>query len=220
MVKLRLKRMGKIDTPFYRIVVLDSRKKRDGAYLESLGYYDPKTDPLTLKVDTDRAIHWLENGAQPSDTVRSLLRKAGILEKWHNLKNEITEGEEKKPKKTTAKKAAPKKTVKKETKPVEEKPEEIKEEKKAKPAVKKEAEKTEAKTEKKETKPAAKKTEEKAEPKKVKKEAKPTEEKPVEKAEKVEAETAEKKVEEKPAEEVAVKAEKEEAPKEKDTEEK
>jgi len=169
MVKLRLKRMGKIDTPFYRIVVLDSRKKRDGAYLESLGYYDPKTDPLTLKVDTDRAIHWLQNGAQPSDTVRSLLRKAGILEKWHNLKNEITEGEEKKPKKTTAKKAAPKKTVKKETKPVEEKPEEKKEEKKAKPAVKKEAEKTEAKTEKKETKPAAKKTEEKAEPKKVKK---------------------------------------------------
>jgi len=81
MVKLRLKRMGKIDTPFYRIVVLDSRKKRDGAYIESLGYYDPKTDPLTLKVDTDKAIQWLQKGAQPSDTVRSLLRKAGVLER-------------------------------------------------------------------------------------------------------------------------------------------
>ncbi len=119
MVKLRLKRMGKIDTPFYRIVVLDSRKKRDGAYLESLGYYDPKTDPLTLKVDTDRAIHWLQNGAQPSDTVRSLFRKAGILEKWHNLKNEANEGKEKetKVKKPTAKKTTAKKTEKKETKP-------------------------------------------------------------------------------------------------------
>ncbi|MDA3813179.1 MAG: 30S ribosomal protein S16, partial [Candidatus Cloacimonetes bacterium] len=107
MVKLRLKRMGKIDTPFYRIVVLDSRKKRDGAYIESLGHYDPKTDPLTLKVDTDKAIQWLQKGAKPSDTVRSLLRKAGVLEKWHNLKIETNEEEEKetKGKKTTAKKA-------------------------------------------------------------------------------------------------------------------
>lgn len=144
MVKLRLKRMGKIDTPFYRIVVLDSRKKRDGAYLESLGYYDPKTDPLTLKVDTDRAIHWLQNGAQPSDTVRSLLRKAGVLEKWHNLKNEKNESKEKetKTKKTTAKK--------KETKPV----------KKTKAATTKTEDKPAVKrAEKKETKPAAKKTE-------------------------------------------------------------
>lgn len=138
--------MGKIDTPFYRIVVLDSRKKRDGAYIESLGYYDPKTDPLTLKVDTDKAIGWLQKGAQPSDTVRSLLRKAGVLEKWHNMKIEANEGEEKKTKtkKTTAKKATTKKTVKKETKPVE----------------KKEVKKAEPKTEKKETKPKAEKTEE------------------------------------------------------------
>lgn len=86
MVKLRLKRMGTIDKPFYRIVAVDSRKKRDGKYLENLGYYDPKTDPLTLKIDSDKALYWLGVGAQPSDTVRSLLRKAGILEKWHNMK--------------------------------------------------------------------------------------------------------------------------------------
>ena len=77
MVKLRLKRMGSINKPLYRIVTLDSRKKRDGAYLESIGYYDPKTDPFTLKVDVDRALYWLGVGAQPSDTVRSLLKKAG-----------------------------------------------------------------------------------------------------------------------------------------------
>ncbi|MBT4575280.1 MAG: 30S ribosomal protein S16 [Candidatus Cloacimonetes bacterium] len=157
MVKLRLKRMGKIDTPFYRIVVLDSRKKRDGAYIESLGYYDPKTDPLTLKVDTDKAIEWLQKGAQPSDTVRSLLRKAGVLEKWHNLKIEANEGTEKdtKVKKTTAKKATVKKTEKKETNTVVKKAEEkpaVKEEKiETKPAEKKIVKKPIVKAEKKET---------------------------------------------------------------------
>ena len=86
MVKLRLKRMGTIDKPFYRIVVVDSRKKRDGKYIESLGYYDPKTDPFTLKVDMEKSLKWLKVGAQPSETVRSLFKKAGVLEKWHNLK--------------------------------------------------------------------------------------------------------------------------------------
>jgi len=153
MVKLRLKRMGKIDTPFYRIVVLDSRKKRDGAYIESIGYYDPKTDPLTLKVDTDKAIGWLQNGAQPSDTVRSLLRKAGILEKWHNLKNGTTEKKEKKTKKTTTKKTVKKETkpaVKKENKKVEEEPV-VKEEKKVEKKAAKPAEKKTETKEKKET---------------------------------------------------------------------
>lgn len=197
MVKLRLKRMGKIDTPFYRIVVLDSRKKRDGAYIESLGYYDPKTDPLTLKVDTDKAIQWLQKGAQPSDTVRSLLRKAGVLEKWHNLKIEANEGKEKetKVKKTTAKKTTVKKTEKKETKPV-------------------------VKTEKKEAKTAEKKVEEKVVVKAEKKEAKPVaekvEEKPVVKAKKKETEPVAEKAEETPV----VETEKKETPKEKDTEEK
>ena len=78
--------MGAIDKPFYRIVAVDSRKKRDGKYLESVGYYDPKTDPFTLKIDTEKSLKWLEVGAQPSETVRSLLRKAGVLEKWHSTK--------------------------------------------------------------------------------------------------------------------------------------
>lgn len=86
MVKLRLKRMGTINRPFYRIVAVDSRKKRDGKYLECVGYYDPKTDPLTLKVEAERVLYWLGVGAQPSDTVRSLFKKAGVMEKWHNLR--------------------------------------------------------------------------------------------------------------------------------------
>ena len=86
MVKLRLKRMGGRDKPFYRIVAVDARKKRDGKYLESVGYYDPKTDPFTLKVDIDKAIKWIKVGAQPTETVRALFRKAGVLEKWHNMR--------------------------------------------------------------------------------------------------------------------------------------
>ena len=115
MVKLRLRRMGAIDKPFYRIVAVDSRKKRDGAYLESVGYYDPKTDPLTLKVNIERSLYWLGVGAQPSDTVKSLLRKAGVMEKWHKLKfEEKTEEPKEKKKKTTKKvtKPAAKKTTK------------------------------------------------------------------------------------------------------------
>jgi small subunit ribosomal protein S16 len=113
MVKLRLRRMGAIDKPFYRIVAVDSRKKRDGAYLESVGYYDPKTDPLTLKVDIERSLYWLGVGAQPSDTVRSLLKKAGVMEKWHRIRF----GE-----KTEEPKEKKKKVVKKETKPAAKKP--------------------------------------------------------------------------------------------------
>jgi len=86
MVKLRLRRMGAINQPFYRIVAVDSRKKRDGKYIESIGWYDPKPDPSQMKIDTERALYWLGVGAQPSDTVRSLLRKAGILQIWHNSK--------------------------------------------------------------------------------------------------------------------------------------
>ncbi len=115
MVKLRLRRMGTIDKPFYRIVALDSRKKRDGAYLESVGYYDPKTDPLTLKINIERSLYWLGVGAQPSDTVRSLLRKAGVMEKWHKIKfGEKTEEPKEKKKKITKKETKPaaKKTTK------------------------------------------------------------------------------------------------------------
>ena len=86
MVKLRLRRMGANNAPFYRIVAVDSRKKRDGQYIECLGWYDPKPTPSKFTVDRDMAIKWLSVGAQPSETVRSLLRKAGILQIWHEMK--------------------------------------------------------------------------------------------------------------------------------------
>ena len=78
MVKLRLRRMGAKKRPSYRIVAADSRSPRDGAFIESVGYYDPITDPATINVNVDRARHWLSVGAQPTDTVRSLLKRSGV----------------------------------------------------------------------------------------------------------------------------------------------
>jgi small subunit ribosomal protein S16 len=86
MVKLRLRKSGANDKPFYRVVAVDSRRKRDGQYLDNIGYYDPKMDPFKLQLDTDKAIYWLSQGAQPTETVNSLLRRAGILEKWHTMR--------------------------------------------------------------------------------------------------------------------------------------
>ncbi|MGM0609830.1 MAG: 30S ribosomal protein S16 [Thermodesulfobacteriota bacterium] len=77
-MKLRLTRMGSKKKPFYRIVALDSKKKRDGRVLEYLGHYNPMTEPAQVKVDVEKAQAWLDRGAQPSDTVRSLLQKAGM----------------------------------------------------------------------------------------------------------------------------------------------
>lgn len=88
MVKLRLRRMGAINQPFYRIVAMDSRVSRDGKYIECVGWYDPKPTPSKINIDKDRALYWLSVGAQPSDTVRSLLRKAGILQIRHEQKVE------------------------------------------------------------------------------------------------------------------------------------
>jgi small subunit ribosomal protein S16 len=79
MVKIRLKRMGMKKAPFYRLVVTDSRSARDGRFIEEIGYYNPLTDPVDLKVNDERAKYWLSNGAQPTDTVRSLLKKGGVL---------------------------------------------------------------------------------------------------------------------------------------------
>ena len=78
-VKIRLTRMGKKKNPFYRVVVADERSRRDGAPIDEIGYYDPMTEPATIKVDAEKANKWLANGAQPTDTVRSLLKKAEIL---------------------------------------------------------------------------------------------------------------------------------------------
>lgn len=78
-VKIRLRRMGAKKTPFYRIVVADSRYPRDGRFIEELGYYDPTKEPSVLKVDDEKAKSWIANGAQPTDTVKALLKKNGTI---------------------------------------------------------------------------------------------------------------------------------------------
>ena len=85
-VKIRLKRMGAKKAPFYRIVVADSRSPRDGKVIEELGYYNPLTTPAEIKVDEEATLARLATGAQPTDTVKSLLSKVGIMEKFHNQK--------------------------------------------------------------------------------------------------------------------------------------
>lgn len=81
-VRIRLARHGRKKRPFYRLVVADSRSPRDGKFIEMIGTYNPLTDPVEVKVNEERAIYWLEVGAQPSDTARSLLRKAGVWDKF------------------------------------------------------------------------------------------------------------------------------------------
>lgn len=78
-VKIRLKRMGAKKAPFYRIVVADSRSPRDGRFIEEIGTYDPSQQPSEVKIDADKAKQWLQNGAQPTDTVRAMLKKNGII---------------------------------------------------------------------------------------------------------------------------------------------
>ncbi|MBQ1396257.1 MAG: 30S ribosomal protein S16 [Eubacterium sp.] len=79
MVKIRLKRMGAHKKPFYRVVVADSRNAIDGKFIEELGYYDPMQEPPVIKIDEEKAKKWLGNGAQPSETVKGLFKKSGII---------------------------------------------------------------------------------------------------------------------------------------------
>ena len=79
MVKIRLRRMGAKKAPFYRIVVADARSPRDGRCIEEIGTYNPLTEPATITVDAEKAQKWIKNGAQPTDTVRTLLKNAGVL---------------------------------------------------------------------------------------------------------------------------------------------
>ena len=79
MVKIRLRRMGAKKAPFYRIVVADSRYPRDGRFIEEIGYYNPLTEPVELKINDERAKYWMGVGAQPTDTARALLKKGGVL---------------------------------------------------------------------------------------------------------------------------------------------
>ena len=78
-VKIRLRRMGAKKAPFYRVVVADSRYPRDGRFIEELGYYEPTKEPSVVKIDGDKAKEWIANGAQPTDTVKALLKKEGVL---------------------------------------------------------------------------------------------------------------------------------------------
>ena len=79
MVKIRLRRLGAKKAPFYRVVVADSRFPRDGRFIEEIGTYNPLTDPVEIKIDSERAQQWIKNGAQPTDNVRVLLKKTGVL---------------------------------------------------------------------------------------------------------------------------------------------
>lgn len=78
-VKIRLRRMGAKKAPFYRVVVADSRYPRDGRFIEEIGTYNPLTDPATINIDADKAKKWIGNGAQPTDTVKALLKKSNII---------------------------------------------------------------------------------------------------------------------------------------------
>jgi len=79
-VKMRLRRIGAKKAPFYRVIVADSRSPRDGRFIEEIGYYNPLTDPVDIKIDGEKAKKWISNGAQPTDTVKALLKKSGITE--------------------------------------------------------------------------------------------------------------------------------------------
>ncbi|MFA9399172.1 MAG: 30S ribosomal protein S16 [Clostridiaceae bacterium] len=79
-VKMRLKRMGAHKAPFYRIVIADSRSPRDGKFIEEIGYYNPLTTPKTIKIDSEKAMKWIGNGAQPTETVKRLLKQTGVIE--------------------------------------------------------------------------------------------------------------------------------------------
>ncbi|KRM13108.1 30S ribosomal protein S16 [Paucilactobacillus suebicus] len=85
-VKIRLKRMGSKKRPFYRIVVADSRSPRDGRFIETVGTYNPLIEPAEVKLEEENIMQWLNNGAQPSDTVRNILSNAGIMKKFHDEK--------------------------------------------------------------------------------------------------------------------------------------
>ena len=79
-VKMRLRRLGAKKAPFYRVIVADSRSPRDGRFIEELGYYNPLTNPAEIKIDAEKAKKWIANGAQPTETVKSLLKKSGIVD--------------------------------------------------------------------------------------------------------------------------------------------
>jgi small subunit ribosomal protein S16 len=105
MVKIRLMRVGMKGTPSYRVVIAEASSPRDGRIIESIGWYDPLTNPSTIKIDGDKARHWLSVGAQPTESTRSLLMRAGIIERPAKAEAEPEAPAAKGKKKTAAKKA-------------------------------------------------------------------------------------------------------------------
>lgn len=87
-VRIRLKRIGAHKAPFYRIVVSNSRSPRDGRFIEEIGFYNPVAQPAVVNIDEEKALKWLQDGAQASDTVRNLLSKAGVMKKFHELRQQ------------------------------------------------------------------------------------------------------------------------------------
>lgn len=85
-VSIRLKRMGRKGRPFYRVVVADTRNPRQGVYVDDIGYYDPMKVPAEIQINVEKALMWLDNGSKPTDTVRSLLSRAGVLKRFHEAK--------------------------------------------------------------------------------------------------------------------------------------
>ena len=93
-VAIRLRRMGRKKKPFYRVIVTDERNSGQGKFVDDLGYYDPMQDPMQFQIDEEKALTWLKDGAKPSDTVKSLLSKAGILQKFHGQEQPQEESQE------------------------------------------------------------------------------------------------------------------------------
>lgn len=89
-VKIRLKRVGKTKAPSYRVVVADSRSPRDGRIIENLGWYNPLVEPSAIQIDAEKALNWLKEGAQPTDSVTSLLKRTGILDRFEQSKAAAT----------------------------------------------------------------------------------------------------------------------------------
>jgi len=92
-VKIRLKRVGKTKAPSYRVVVADSRSPRDGRIIENIGWYNPRVEPSAIHIDEDKALGWLKNGAQPTESVASLLKRTGILARFEQTKSTSTQSE-------------------------------------------------------------------------------------------------------------------------------
>ena len=175
--RIRLKRKGRKKQAHFRIVVVDKRRPRDGSVIEDIGYYNPLTDPADIKIDKEKALEWLEKGAQPSDTVKNIMQKEGIALEYHLIKNDVDEETRniEMQKWELAKKAKAQKSDQEVEEEIEEKAEELEEkvkEKQEEKAEKEEETEQEAQTEETEEKEKKKEEQEKEAKKETKTETK------------------------------------------------